>query len=200
MPKSDQFRSLLKIDRLEVVGVFLLFLAALLARIVPYGSYPSSMSGDEGMFANESLKVLSGEIRNPFVTGYQGHTTISFFLDAAFIELFGQTIGAIRLASGIAGALGVIALYALARHHFDRWIALGAAALSIPFAVNLFWSRNAQNNATAFLLIPLALLLLDRGLLSKQRSSAMLAGIVVGFSFFSYASNRILVPIRLLFR
>ena len=146
---ADEIRNHLRTHRYEVLGLLGLFTIALAVRLLPYGSYPSSMSGDEGMFADQALKVLSGEIRNPFYSGYQGHTTISFFIDAASIKLFGQTLGAIRIPSAIAGALGVVAIYALARHHFDRRVAVVASAIATPMAVDLFWSRNAQNNATA---------------------------------------------------
>lgn len=183
----------------ELAAVLAMTIIALALRIVPFGSYPSSMSGDEGMFADQAQRVISGEIANPLYVGYQGHVTLTFFTNSWAMQVFGQSLGTIRLPAAIFGALAIVSTYSLARHHFGRAVAWMSAFAGTVLSVGLFWSRNSQSNASVFFFVPLALLLLDQGLVARRTKPSLFAGITIGLSMSFYAANRILLPIALFY-
>ncbi len=181
----------------EIAGLLALTAIALASRLFPFGSYPSSMSGDEGMFADQAQRVISGEIANPFYVGYQGHVTITFFTNSWAMQLLGQSLGSVRLPSAIFGALAVVSTYLLARHHYGRPAAWMSAFAGTVLSVGLFWSRNSQSNASVFFFVPLAILLLDRGLVGRRTRPALFAGMTIGLSLLFNPASRILLPIAL---
>ncbi|CAN5548260.1 hypothetical protein BH23CHL4_BH23CHL4_05550 [soil metagenome] len=186
-------------QRREAIILAAIFIVALVLRVFPYGSYPRSMSGDEGRFAIEALRVLDGSVNNYFAAGTMGFLHFTFASLAAVMSIAGETVGASRLLSGIIGALAILPTYILARKHFGMSTATLAGIILTVSHIALFWSRNTMNNATAFLFVPLTLWLLDAGLIERRRLPALFAGFSVGLSMLFYASNRTLMPIAILY-
>jgi 4-amino-4-deoxy-L-arabinose transferase-like glycosyltransferase len=185
--------------RREVVGAGALTIAALLIRVFPWGSHPRTMSGDEGVFALQALEVQAGNLNNYFAVVNTGNINFTFAVLAGVMSVAGETVGGSRLFSAFLGALAIIPTYALARLHFGKLVATLSAVLLATSYFALFWSRNTMNEASAFVFAPATLWLLDQGLLGRRRMPALLAGFAVGLSLLFYSSNRILMPIALLY-
>lgn len=175
-----------------IVGV------ALVPRVYDLSSFPWAMSGDEGTFAITARSALHGELSNPFRTSaWWGYPSLLFIVQGWLMGVTGETIGGARVLSALLGTASVVAIYGLTRHHAGRATALVAAMLAATFHFHLFWSRDAQNAVASMFFIPLALLLLDRGLVGRRRVDSLAAGLVIGLAQFFHPSNRILVPIAI---
>jgi len=185
--------------RWEAAVVVSIFIAALMLRVFPYGSHPRTMSGDEGVFAMQALEVTAGRINNYFAVVNTGNSNFIFAMLSGVMSIFGETVGGSRLLSAVIGALAILPTYALARLHFGRFVATLSAVFLTTSYFSIFWGRNTMHEVSAFLFAPLTLWLLDLGLISKRRTPALLAGFSIGLSLLFYSSNRILIPIAVLY-
>ena len=77
--KKISWRSLWEKERPTILVISFLAVLAFLLRIWNVASIPFTLSGDEASHGLESLRVMSGEIRNPFSTGWLSVPTMSFF-------------------------------------------------------------------------------------------------------------------------
>jgi 4-amino-4-deoxy-L-arabinose transferase-like glycosyltransferase len=185
--------------RTEVLLVVGVGVIALIPRVYQLNSYPLTMSGDEGIFANSARSVLRGDIRNPFITGFWGYPTLIFVVQSWILRVTGETVAGARLLSALLGVASVVAIYCLTRHHLGRWTALIAAVLAAAFHFHLFYSRDAQVPVAPMLFIPLALLFLDRGLVGRRRIDSLVAGLVIAIAQFTHPGCVILYPLAALY-
>ncbi|MFQ3662658.1 MAG: glycosyltransferase family 39 protein, partial [Chloroflexaceae bacterium] len=163
---------------------------ALLLRAWNIGAIPPTLSGDEGSQGLEALRVLAGEIRNPFSTGWLGVPTMSFYFNAFSIALFGQNATALRLPWALVGTATVIATYALVARLHGRTLALISAALLAGFHYHLHFSRLGSNQIADGLFATLALLCLYRGYDRRSPLDYALCGAVIGVAQYFYAGAR----------
>jgi hypothetical protein len=170
-------------------------IVALACRIVALNSYPRVVTGDEGMFGMAARSVLRGDLSNPFASATGGYPSLLFVTQAGVMAIVGDTIAGARAQSALLGTGAVLAVYALARHHFGRTTALVAATFAATNSFAVFWSRNTQNAIAPMLFFPLALLWLDRGLVGRCRTGSLIAGLVIGFAQYFHPGNRMLVPL-----
>jgi 4-amino-4-deoxy-L-arabinose transferase-like glycosyltransferase len=191
-PSMARFRARLAAHRWEVAIVAGLTLGALALRVVALDRYPRVMSGDEGSFAMSAVAVLEGRLRNPFATGWLGHPTLYFYLQAGTMAVFGENVAGARLASALLGTAAVPMTYLLVRRHCGIATATAAAALLAAFHFHLILSRIALNNVGDTFFVVAALYFLDGGLLGGSRIEGLLAGLAVGLSQYFYASARLL--------
>lgn len=182
-----------KTERAEIVGVALLVVAALALRLVGLADFPTPMSGDEGTMAMEAQRVLEGRWVNPFGTGWFSHPNLYFYLLAASLRVLGWNLFALRFPSALLGALGVAAVYLLARGLFGRETAWASALFLAGWSLPLHFSRLALNNGADVLFGALVLAFLQRGLVRGQRWAFVAAGLALGMSFHFYFGTRFLV-------
>ena len=119
---------------------------ALLARVVAWGHVPNNFSGDEGAVGLEARDVLDGVVRDPFTTGWMSHPTLWFYVQAASLRVFGDSVVGLRMISALLGAATIPALYVFARRPFGARVALSAAALLALYHVHIHFSRIGLNN------------------------------------------------------
>ena len=100
--------------RWEWLALALLFVAAWLIRAYHLSEIPYVLSGDEASMGREAVRILQGDLGNPFITGWLSHPTLYFYLLSIPVKLFGQTVLAIRILSPLVGALTVVAVYLFA--------------------------------------------------------------------------------------
>jgi hypothetical protein len=131
----------------------------------------------------ELLRPMSGTF--PF-------TMLFPYVEAGFVEVFGRNLVGLRLASSVTGALTVIALYALARHLFDRTTAFMAAFLLAVFPPHIHFSRLALLNMVDALPGTLALAWAARGLRYDRRLDWALAGGALGMTHYFFEAGRLL--------
>jgi len=182
----------------EVAGVALLFAVALVLRLVRLADFPWPMSGDEGSMAMEARRVLSGQWLNPFGTGWFSHPSLYFYLLAGSLRLFGWNLFALRLPAALLGALGVPAVYLLARGLLGRPTAWVAALFLTGWSLPLHISRLALNNSADPLFAALTVGLLHRGLVQGHRGYFVAAGLSLGLSLYFYFGTRLLVVLVVL--
>ncbi len=163
---------------------------ALLLRAWNIGAIPPTLSGDEGSQGLEALRVLAGEIRNPFSTGWLGVPTMSFYFNAVSIALFGQDATALRLPWALVGTATVIAAYALVARLHGHTLALISAVLLAGFHYHLHFSRLGSNQIADGLFATLALLCLYRGYDRRSPFDYALCGAVIGVAQYFYAGAR----------
>ncbi|GIL13971.1 MAG: hypothetical protein BroJett038_26910 [Chloroflexota bacterium] len=160
------------------------------------------------LYAGESIRVLVDELH--FLAGtlsfWKPHENIGLltpmtdtspftwlfpYWQANLVALFGRSLGSLRAASAIVGALNIPALYLLARALFDRRVALLAAGLLAVFPPHLHYSRIALLSITDPLFGTLALAFLARGLQTGRRLDYALAGTFLGLTQYFYEGGRL---------
>ncbi len=157
-------------------------------------SLPYIMDGDAAAHGFEAIRVLEGEISNPFVTGWGGLPTLFFFMQAATMELFGVNVFGLRFMSALLGTLSVPVLYLLGRELFGRWVGLLAAGFMAVYALHIHFSRIGKNDIGDTFFVSLVLLCLQRGVRTMQTGWFGAAGIALGLSQYFYHGSR-LIPV-----
>lgn len=167
-------------------------LLALLVRLVRLDDLPYAMGGDEGAQAMSAVSVLDSTLRNPFTTGWYSVPTLSFFVQAASIAFFGDSVGGVRVVTALLGAATVPASYLLVRRIADRWTAIVAALLLAVYHHHVHFSRIASHQIYDPFFAVLLLLAIDRSLADDRPFDWMSAGILLGLSQYFYFGARIL--------
>ncbi len=108
-----------------------LFVGAWLLRGTAVMQFPNTFSGDEGSAGLHAALFLQGKADNWFTIGWFSFPSLYYALQAVFIDLFGQTVAALRYLSALGGALAVFGTYFLARVMFGRSTAVAAAMIMI---------------------------------------------------------------------
>jgi 4-amino-4-deoxy-L-arabinose transferase-like glycosyltransferase len=170
---------------------------AFLVRAIDNGSIPAALNGDEGGSGLTAVEFAQGSFNNPFVMGWYSFPSMYFTLPALSIAIGGQTYAALRMPSAIAGALGVLGLYWMARPIFGRSAAFFSAALLSTLNLHLHFSRIGLNNIWDAVFAILAIGVFWRGWRTGRRDYFIVAGLLVGLSQYFYASSR-LIPLILL--
>ena len=184
--------------RAEIAGVAALFVAALLLRLIGNNAVPAMLTGDEGSAALNAVAVTKGEFNNPFTIGWFSFPSLFFLLPGVAIKVLGQTYGALRTPSALAGALTVVGLYLWARPMFGRLVAGLAALMLAALNYHIHFSRIGLNNIWDGLFAVLVLGAWWRAWQEgRRRWHFLLAGALLGLSQFFYTGARLL-PIVLL--
>lgn len=179
-------------DRRDWLIMAGLFVVALLLRGVATAQFPPTYSGDEGSAGLFAIEQLQGLANNPFSLGWFSFPSLYFLVQSVAIGLGGQTVEAVRLTSALAGALSVVALYALGRSMFDRTTAVLAATYLAASHFHIHMSRIALNNVWDGLFGTLAILGLWAGWKSGRRDAFILCGLALGLGQYFYVSIRVL--------
>jgi 4-amino-4-deoxy-L-arabinose transferase-like glycosyltransferase len=176
----------------EILLIIAITIAGFLLRQFMLGDIPHNLSGDEGEMGLVARRVLRGEVPDPFATSWLSHPNLWFYLQALSIQLFGDTVGGLRMMSVIFGTASIPALYLLARPLYGRSVALMAAILLAASHFHIHYSRNALNNIAdpLFGLIGFAALL--RGLKTRSLFQFTLAGAALGIAQHFYMGARLL--------
>lgn len=169
---------------LAIIIIAFLFRALFLAQI------PHTLGGDEGSQGLEAIKIINGQIRNPFTTGWLGVPTMSFFFNSLSIRLLGQTNEALRLPWAFLGTLTVVGLFFLARRLTNPIVAFASAALLATYHYHIHYSRLGSNQVADPLFVVFALLFLYRALDGKKALDWILTGAIAAIALYFYAGAR----------
>ncbi len=180
-----------EVNRLTVVILGLIVLAAFALRAWNLETIPNTLGGDEGSQGLEAIKILSGEIRNPFTTGWLGVPTMSFFYNTITIGPMGRTITALRLPWAFIGTATVLVFFWLTTRLHGVKFGLVAAALLGTYHLHIHFSRLGSNQIADPFFIALQLLFLYRGRDKQSAWNFILAGVVVGVAQYFYAGARL---------
>ncbi len=185
---ADQIRSWPWKLTLLVAGI--VFLAFML-RYWRVGSIPFTLSGDEASQGLEAVRVLQGELRNPFSTGWLGVPTMSFFFNGLSINALGRTIFALRVPWVLVGTMTVLATFLLVKQMVGTKLALFTAAILSLYHYHIHYSRLGSNQIADPLFLSLSLFFLMRARYSRKQIDWALSGVVCGLAFYVYAGARL---------
>ncbi|WP_420640972.1 ArnT family glycosyltransferase [Candidatus Leptofilum sp.] len=174
-----------------------LVVGAWLLRGTAVTQFPNTFSGDEGSAGLHAARFVQGQANNWFTIGWFSFPSFYYALQSMFIDLFGQTIGALRYFAALGGTLAVVATYFLARGMFGRGTAVPAAVLMMGSHYHIHMSRIGLNNVWDSLFVALVLAGVWLGWRSGKRLPWLLAGLALGLGQYFYVSVRVL-PLLLL--
>jgi hypothetical protein len=182
-----------KLEALLVTG---LTVVAGLLRLIDLDGIPYLLTGDEAAMGLEAVRVLSGRLGNMFATGWASHPTFFFFLQAAFLRVFGINVTALRLLSALIGVATIPLFYLFTRLFYGRRISLIAATLLSFYHFHIHFSRLGLTNILDPLFALSVFYFFIKGLRSQRTTPFVISGMLLGFSQNFYAGSR-LVPIIL---
>jgi predicted DNA-binding antitoxin AbrB/MazE fold protein/4-amino-4-deoxy-L-arabinose transferase-like glycosyltransferase len=185
-----------------ILALGAIMLLALGLRVWSLDGIPPTLGGDEGSQGLEAIKVLTGEIRNPFSTGWLGVPTMSFFFNAPSIALLGNTATALRLPWALVGTLTVLCSFFLVKRLAGMALGLTTALLLATYHYHIHFSRLGSNQVADAFFVALALLLLYRAYDRRSLLDWALCGVVVGAAQYFYAGARftaVVVAVVILF-
>jgi Dolichyl-phosphate-mannose-protein mannosyltransferase len=165
-------------------------LVALIARVYHLGSLPPTLGGDEGSQGVEALKILSGELRNPFVTSWLSVPTLSFFFNTLTIGPLGHTAVALRLPWALIGTATVLVMFALVWRLKGLALGLITAVLLAVYHFHIHYSRLGSNQIADAFFMAAAFLFLYRAYDKGGLFNWAMAGVVAGAAQYFYAGAR----------
>ncbi|HLT20031.1 MAG TPA: glycosyltransferase family 39 protein, partial [Thermomicrobiales bacterium] len=115
--------------RRELLALGVIALLALAIRVAWLGSIPGNITADE---ADNLKTIFSIQTRSEpgfFGLDWKPQPAMSMYLVSGFMQIFGQDIFGMRMASAVLSTLALLPFYALARRVVGPLAALGGAAL-----------------------------------------------------------------------
>lgn len=175
---------------LLIAAAGMIGMLALALRLIDLGGIPPTLGGDEGSQGVEALKILRGELRNPFVTTWMSVPTLSFFFNALTIGPLGHTAEALRLPWALIGAATVLIMLALVRRLKGLTLGVLTATLLASYHYHIHFSRLGSNQIADAFFIALAFLFLYRAYDVGGLGNWVMAGVVAGAAQYFYAGAR----------
>jgi len=173
------------------LALILILAVAAFARFYALDLYPHGLQSDEANNGLDALKWLGGAAYTPYAETNEGQATLFTWIIALFIQLFGQSVTALRMAAATVGALTVLAFYALARECYDQRIALLTAALLAADRWHITFSRIVYELILVPLVISLQILFLIKALKTGRRRWWALAGAMLALGLNTYTAYRV---------
>lgn len=180
-----------KIARWEVVALLALTLIALVVRVVLLEGIPQNFGGDEGEMGLMARHVLQGEMRDPFVTGWLSHPMLWFFVQAAALRVFGDTVFGLRFLSVVIGTATIPALYSFVRLFYGRVVGFAAAMLLTFYHFHIHFSRLGVNNIADPLMALGAFAVFFSGCRTRSFFHFAVAGVLLGLAQHLYMGSRL---------
>ncbi len=187
-----------KTNRRDIGILGLVLLGAFLLRTLDLPAHPYPWSGDEASIGIEARRILDGTVTNFFDAGWSSQPNWSFVPTAITQVLFGQTIFAVRLASAIAGTLGVLFVVLAGREMFNPAVGLMAGSFLAAMPYHLHFSRIGVANIVDSLVSPAMFWLIARGIDKDDARYYYSAGAVAGLSIYTYAGTRLVLILAFL--
>ncbi|MCU0496001.1 MAG: glycosyltransferase family 39 protein [Anaerolineae bacterium] len=179
----------------EIVLLFLLTLLALWLRWIDV-EQTIPFFVDEVSFTN-TIPIY--QFRDPSMLMQPINSVAAFprmypYLQWLSVEIFGQNLAAIRVITGLLGALTVPALYFLGKQLFTPTVAWIAAGWIATMPLHLHFSRTGLNNIGDPLMGVLAFAFFVRGLRYGGRANFAFAGLALGWTQLFHEAGRLSFP------
>lgn len=194
---EDGESRLFTLDKFCVVTAVALFIIALGLRLINLSQQPFILSGIEASLGLNAVEIISGNLRNPFGTGWLTNPALLLYFMSIPVRILGPTVTAVRFLSPFVGALTVVATFLLGQRLYGRAVGLVAAILLLGSHLHLQYSRLGMTNIWDPLLLLCALGFMavawERAKsASGQRTAWLLAGLALGFCAYGFTSARLL--------
>jgi len=125
----------------EIVLLLGILAGATFLRLYRIMEVPPGFFVDETHQALEAARVLKGEIKNPFGTGWYQVPTLYFYYVSVFFRFLGISTWSMKFSTVFGAVLTILPLYFLAKQWFGRGIGLTLAALLATNRWHLTMSR-----------------------------------------------------------
>lgn len=170
----------------------LVFATAAVLRFYRLDALPLGFHHDEALDALSALEVWT-KGQHPIFFPQQGsREPLMIYLESLSILGLGPTRLAARFMQACVGTGDVVAAWCLVRSMFGRRVALLASALMAVSFWQMFESRLGLRAISQPLVETLCLLFVWRMLNQRRWRDALLAGLFLGFSLYTYTAARVL--------
>jgi len=193
--RACRFNTSLWLSAIAIFGV------SFAIRSINTATVPIVLSGDEASAGLFSLKFLTGEVNNLFITGWFSFPSLFNFLESLSIGIFGQTTQALRLLAALGGALTVTLVYLFGREMFGNLAGWCAAIFLTSLHFHNHFSRIGLNNIWDAFFFMQVLGCVWLGWKHNSRLMWLLAGAGLGLSQYFYTTGRslfVVIPLWLL--
>jgi|GEM_PF-2408584 len=186
-------------NRIEVMVVIAILAVGAFARLNHLEKYPFGTDQDEGLFASEALRVISGERLHLFgVSWYFDHTAVYTYLQAGSMSIFGQNVSGMRALSGTMGVVSLVFTFLLARRMFGKGAAVLTLSLTSFAPFHLMFSRMGIHDMIVMLtFIPAVVYFLYSAVASRKAIHFSMAGLLLGIGLWFDYNNKIMILIPL---
>ena len=185
----------LVISKMTWVSMAVILAGSFTIRAFNTATIPIVLSGDEASSGLFSLKFLTGEVNNIFITGWFSFPSLHNFLQSLSIRIFGQTTQALRLLAALGGALTVLLVYLVGKAMFGEIAGWAGAIFLTGLHFHNHFSRIGLNNIWDGFFFILVLGSAWVGWKHKSRLAWLLAGVGIGLAQYFYATGRALFVI-----
>jgi hypothetical protein len=192
--RREDVRLWAKAHRWELLGVAGMTAVAAALRVTNLTTIPLPFEQDEGALAHESVFVLTGDMKNMFMSGLQGHATMQFFAEAAYLKVFGINVFSIRLITAVVGVLTIPVFYVMLRQMFGKAIAVLGSAFLVGYALHIHYSRVGMENIADPFLMAATLYFAWRASRDGKLVDFVLTGLILGLGFYLSPASRV-IPI-----
>lgn len=186
------------ISRWEWIAIIALFYFAFTIRIVQLTEHPFIINGTEANLGLEAERILQGELRSPFATGWMTNPTLSLYLLSLPIRFLGSSALSIRFLAPIAGTLTVLALYWLGKRLWNPQTGLLSALFLAGSHTHIHYSRLGMTNIWDPLIMLLAIGLLILAQQRGKRLGWLLVGVCAGITPYFFTTAHLFPLILLL--
>jgi len=191
--------------KLALTVLALIFFVGSMLRLYKLSSSPPTLNWDEAAWGyNAYSLMLTGrdEYRETFPIFTRSFDeykpALPSYLMIPFINYFGLSESAVRMPSAILGSISIILLYFLVMKLLNKpsyaLVASGLFAVE-PWAVHMARVYHDANIALFFLLLGFLTYLYGK----KRPLFLVLSALLIGFSWFTYNANKLLVPLFVAF-
>lgn len=170
-----------------IVGITLL---AFFLRVWRLDEVPPGWSDDE---LSDILVIAQKVFQGDFSVYYVDATGLEapyFMVAGLFLKMLGFNALSIRLLSALLGTLAIPLIYQVGRRAFSRRVALLAAALLATSFWALIYSRVNIRHISLPVFVLGAVFFFWQGVQTGKRRSFAIAGLWMGFGFYTYFASR----------
>ena len=178
-------------SRVDTLALLAFLSIGFILRFTALDHMPLAMHNDEGAMAMEAVQVTLGNLSDPFAVGWTSHPTLWFYLLAASLRVFGETLFAVRLVAVLVGTFTIASAYLLGRLLFTRRVALLATALLATYHFHIHFSRIGLNNIADPALGTLIFCALTLALRTRRSLWFGVTGLLLGLALYFYFGARL---------
>lgn len=173
-------------------------LLALVLRLLDLGQIPLTFHNDEAIMAVRATQLLHQPLADPAFIDNPGYVNLWYYTLALSIQLFGHSIGGIRMIPALLGGLTIATTYLFIRLLFTQRVAVLTSFLLATFHFHIHFSRIDLNNVADPLLGTLILNCLLIGWRTRRYFFFALAGVLLGLALYVYTGARLFFPLTLI--
>lgn len=200
-PPQDAF---VELPRLEVGGLaryltatgvtFVLIVAvALVLRLADLSETPPNVTADEADNLQVVYHIRAGTGPGFFGLDWKPAPAFSTYLIAGSLNIFGESIFGLRMASVVLSVVAITVFYVVARQSMSRGAALAAMLLMATGLWFLHFSRSGWENAHVALYALLATLALGAAVRRGKWYLYALVGIAAALGVYGYIGGRVII-------